>query len=1094
MKKTQFYQSCVFAFLFALTTFATNAQTVFINEIHYDNSGSDVAEAIEIAGPAGTDLNGWKIELYNGKNGAVYNTLDLTEILTNDAQGYGFSVLNLPTNGLQNGAPDGLALIDATNTVIQFLSYEGVVTAVNGIANGQTSTDIGVSESSSTAIGASLQLTGTGNTAADFSWEAFSANTYDTINTGQSFGGIVPSIPPNILINELDADTVGSDMLEFIELYDGGKGNTSLDGLLLVFFNGNNNQSYRTISLSGLETTETGYFVIGNEGVENVNFVIPNNSIQNGADAIVLYKETEMNFPNGTGIETENIIDAIVYGTNDADDLELLTLLNQGQLQLNESINSKQDVESLQRIENGTGGARNTETYQAAAPTPGLTNNLDIITPPPSTEIIPIVAARNTALGTTVTITGTLTVSDQFGGAAYIQDKTGGIAVFDERIHGQNNFAIGDSITITGVRDAFQDQIQLSSLTTIVANGVAQKPIVPLVISLSELEQHSGELVQLTNVSFPNPGDLLFGNSNFILRDRSGEGALWIDNEVALVGLAQPTTCDTVIGVVSRFRDFYQLLPRETSDLPCAEAYVPLGGTSTIAKEDTFDIATWNIEWFGDEGNSPASGSPMSDAIQRDSVRTILKKLDADVIAVEEIADDVLFRELVDGLDGYEYILSDAVSSPESSGVKQKVGFIYKTSVVTPKTTRAMFRSIHPAYNGGDTSVLSQYPEGAADRFYASGRLPFLMTADVTLNGKTEVIDLIALHARANNSRNPQQRYDFRKFDVEVLKDSLDTNFAERNVIVLGDYNDDVDETVADVATTVSTFQSFVEDMQNYTIVTKTLSDAGFRSFVSRENMIDHIMISNELNDNYVQNSADVGYQFYDNDYSNTVSDHLLVTARLFIGATEEDQNAITGFTLVNAASNQIIGALENGAEIDVTSLGTSYLSFIAQTSSEKVGSVALTLDGPVSGTRIENSAPYTMFGDIPNLFFGKTLLPGSYTLTATPYTQKLKGGIAGEVAQIQFTITTDDTSVVLAPNPIQHNEIVLHFTENTESTFVSYRLMNAVGMTLVEEQLTINAGEKSLRFDTSNVLVDKGIYYLILYVNGQEQRIKVLK
>ena len=39
------------------------AQTVFINEIHYDNAGTDAGEAIEIAGPAGTNLTGWSVVL-----------------------------------------------------------------------------------------------------------------------------------------------------------------------------------------------------------------------------------------------------------------------------------------------------------------------------------------------------------------------------------------------------------------------------------------------------------------------------------------------------------------------------------------------------------------------------------------------------------------------------------------------------------------------------------------------------------------------------------------------------------------------------------------------------------------------------------------------------------------------------------------------------------------------------------------------------------------------------------------------------------------------------------------------------------------------
>src|SRR5882672_8473565 len=57
------------------------AAPVFINEFHYDNDGTDTGEAIEIAGPAGTDLAGWKLVLYNGANGAVYNTLALTGLI-----------------------------------------------------------------------------------------------------------------------------------------------------------------------------------------------------------------------------------------------------------------------------------------------------------------------------------------------------------------------------------------------------------------------------------------------------------------------------------------------------------------------------------------------------------------------------------------------------------------------------------------------------------------------------------------------------------------------------------------------------------------------------------------------------------------------------------------------------------------------------------------------------------------------------------------------------------------------------------------------------------------------------------------------------
>jgi hypothetical protein len=102
--------------------------TVFINEIHYDNTGTDSGEAIEVAGPAGTDLTGWSLVLYNGSGGALYGTAALSGSIPD--LGGGFGVVVVDYSGIQNGAPDGMALVDASNNVIQFLSYEGTFTAV----------------------------------------------------------------------------------------------------------------------------------------------------------------------------------------------------------------------------------------------------------------------------------------------------------------------------------------------------------------------------------------------------------------------------------------------------------------------------------------------------------------------------------------------------------------------------------------------------------------------------------------------------------------------------------------------------------------------------------------------------------------------------------------------------------------------------------------------------------------------------------------------------------------------------------------------------------------------------------------------------
>lgn len=189
----------LFLILASFSGASAQAASVFFNEIHYDNTGGDTGEAIEIAGQAGTDLTGWSIHLYNGNGGALYNTINLFGSLANQQNGFG--TLSFLQAGIQNGSPDGLALVDATNNVIQFLSYEGSFTALGGAANGLTSTDIGVSESGSTLVGNSLQLVGMGTVSSDFTWATAMINTFGTVNTAQTFtgGGQQPVPEPSTL-------------------------------------------------------------------------------------------------------------------------------------------------------------------------------------------------------------------------------------------------------------------------------------------------------------------------------------------------------------------------------------------------------------------------------------------------------------------------------------------------------------------------------------------------------------------------------------------------------------------------------------------------------------------------------------------------------------------------------------------------------------------------------------------------------------------------------------------------------------------------------------------------------------------------------
>lgn len=169
---------------FCLLPVQAVSSQVFINEFHYDNSGSDVNEGVELAGTAGAVLDGWQLVFYNGSNGNSYNTLSLNGIFDDEVNGFGF--LSFELTGIQNGAPDGMALVTPDYLVSEFISYEGLVDAVAGPATGMSSQDIGLYESSGTPIGNSLYLAGFGSRGSDFYWVSGDA-TFGTLNEGQRF-------------------------------------------------------------------------------------------------------------------------------------------------------------------------------------------------------------------------------------------------------------------------------------------------------------------------------------------------------------------------------------------------------------------------------------------------------------------------------------------------------------------------------------------------------------------------------------------------------------------------------------------------------------------------------------------------------------------------------------------------------------------------------------------------------------------------------------------------------------------------------------------------------------------------------------------
>lgn len=182
---------------------APAAAEVFINEVHYDDAtaAGDTGERVEIVATAGESLSGWRVYLYNGTSSpTAASSYDNDPVPAGSLVSCGaqvrIAVVAYPSNGIQNGANDAIALVNPAGQVVQFLAWEGGVRGGSGPAAGVNATVLPVSETNATAAGTSLQLGGTAAGAAGFSWNASATQTFGTCNRGQVFAA--PNPPPTV--------------------------------------------------------------------------------------------------------------------------------------------------------------------------------------------------------------------------------------------------------------------------------------------------------------------------------------------------------------------------------------------------------------------------------------------------------------------------------------------------------------------------------------------------------------------------------------------------------------------------------------------------------------------------------------------------------------------------------------------------------------------------------------------------------------------------------------------------------------------------------------------------------------------------------
>lgn len=419
----------------------------------------------------------------------------------------------------------------------------------------------------------------------------------------------------------------------------------------------------------------------------------------------------------------------------------------------------------------------------------------------------------------------------------------------------------------------------------------------------------------------------------------------------------------------------------------------------------SLNVVNWNIEYFGSTSNGPTD-----DNLQQANAKKVMDQLGADAYGISEVVDVSRFGSLVSSLNGgYSYVVADYCSGGSTASAcasAQKTAFVYKTSMFSNVSTRALLKTSATAVSN-----------------WSTGRLPMLVTADVTKNGETRTVHFIVIHGKANTGTTAEQidAYNRRKAAAQELKDTLDAQFASANIILLGDFNDDLDRTIAPTtgADTVSSYQPIVvdsTDANHYKSVTLILSNAGLSSTVNNPEMIDHVVISNELDGSYINESAtiftDIESLATITNYANTTSDHYPVLTRYEFAAPAD----VTAPTVVSTSpANNATGILTS------FTMSITFSENIAKGTGnilvKKVSdnSVAATIDAAtvtVSGAQaswsvsgLQNATAY--YVEVPNTAF-KDLANNAFA------------GITGATAWTFTTVTTSDVTppTLVSTNP----------------------------------------------------------------------------
>lgn len=266
-----------------------------------------------------------------------------------------------------------------------------------------------------------------------------------------------------------------------------------------------------------------------------------------------------------------------------------------------------------------------------------------------------------------------------------------------------------------------------------------------------------------------------------------------------------------------------------------------------IGTDSTLDVATWNIEWFGDSLNGPSN-----EVTQLKNVTEVIASMDMDIMALCEVSNPGYWQKLQNNLIDYGAVITTFTQT-------QKTALLYRKS---------MFRLLY------SKSILLPF-----DYEFAGGRFPLEVALETQWGSKKDTVYCWVIHLKANTGTTADKlaSYDRRAKAAEELKKYLDPK-KQLKGWVLGDWNDDLDVSI--VSGKASPYLAWRNDT-NYVFPSYRLSLAKQKSTASYSEMIDHICCLPAMKQNWLFNQSGVMVgDAYIGSYRLNTSDHYPVWAK----------------------------------------------------------------------------------------------------------------------------------------------------------------------------------------------------------------------